>query len=370
MSKTFLDGSNLSERYDALLAPYAQHNTTSLGRKHPEIADPGRLPFQRDRDRVIHTKAFRRLRGKMQVVSPRKGDHFRTRLSHTIEVAQTSRDLARTLRLNEDLSEAIALAHDLGHPPFGHAGESELHAQMSAHGREFDHNAQSLRVVEFFEQRYPDFDGLNLSHEVLEGMQKHETFFDRPSGDSIFSPHLESQLVDIADEIAYLSADLEDGLRAELYSIHELSHLEIVATAQKHLPADRQDHRSSLIRRIIRDLLTQLVSDTGENIERLSIQSLKDVQQASEKIVVFAPGYFEQVKALKNFLHTRYYQAPEVLAETEHGKTVVRELFTYLYDHPEKLPPAKADEDMLARIADYIAGMTDDFAMEKWKQGG
>ncbi|MCL4160112.1 UNVERIFIED_CONTAM: hypothetical protein GTU68_053005, partial [Idotea baltica] len=222
MVQKSLDGKHLWENYDQLLAPYAQKNALSRGRLFDEKPDPDRLPFQRDRDRIVHTKAFRRLQGKTQVVRPRKGDHYRNRLSHTIEVAQMARDVARTLKLNEDLAECLGLAHDLGHPPFGHGGETVLHQKMMTFGSAFEHNSQSIRIVKFFEQRYPDFNGLNLTHEVLEGLRKHDRVFENEKGQRIYTPHLESQLVDIADSIAYLSADLEDSLRGDFVHLEDL----------------------------------------------------------------------------------------------------------------------------------------------------
>ena len=360
-----IDGAHLWKQFDQCLASYAQKNATSRGRQYSENTDPNRLPFQRDRDRIIHTTAFRRLKGKMQVISPGVGDHFRNRLSHTIEVVQIARDLARELQLNEDLAEAIALAHDLGHPPFGHAGEQALDREMRRFKKHFDHNQQSLRVVTYFERRYPDFPGLNLSLEVIEGIAKHETFFDRPGEGSIFSPHLEAQLVDIADEIAYLSADLEDGLRGGFFSIKDLQEVEICAEVIGTLSTDLQQHRSTIIRAVVSRLFHQIVEDSKANLKHYQIKTLQDVQKSKARIVIFSDVFWEPFSALKKFLLDRYYHAPAVLKMTREGEVIIEQLFNLLYRHPEKMPVAFLPEDALeVRVCDYIAGMTDGFSRE------
>ncbi len=362
-----LDGHHLIDIFDAKIAPYAQYNANSRGRIHKESVDPERLGFQRDRDRIIFSPAFRRLQGKTQVVSPQFGDHFRNRLTHTIEVAQIARDLARQLKLNEDLAEAIALAHDLGHPPFGHSGERALDEKMQERGLHFDHNIQSLRVVTVFEKRYPHFPGLNLTHEVLEGIQKHETFFDRPHG-PIYTPHLESQLVDISDEIAYLSADLEDGLRGKFFTREELLQQTIPKLAHNSLPPAEHTNRSSLIRRIIRHLLEHIVRDTQNHIHQQNIRTLEDVQQSKIKIVSFEADFFRHFRDLKQFLFKRYYGAPKVQKLNDQGKAIIYQIFDDLLQNPDQIP-SKAydnfpDESLESKICDYIAGMTDQFAHE------
>jgi dGTPase len=363
MSKKTLDGKHLWKQFDQTLASFAQKNASSRGRKHPEMPDPDRLPFQRDRDRILHTKAFRRLKGKMQVVSPATGDHFRNRLSHTLEVSQIARDLARSLQLNEDLAEAIALAHDLGHPPFGHSGEETLDMKMKKRGSHFEHNEQSLRVVEVFESRYTNFPGLNLTHEVLEGMQKHETFFDRPKGNTIFWPHLESQLVDISDEIAYLSADLEDGLRGEFFEISDLMQVDIPHAAIATLLPHEKNDRSAIIRRIMRHLLLRIISDTKANLEKYRIQSFSDVQTCQQKIVSFDALFFEKFRALKQFLWDRYYLSPVVKNNAKKGQQIISDIFDFLLARPDQVPTTfMKDERLERRICDYIAGMTDEFA--------
>ena len=360
---TLLDGACLWGRYDSFLASYAQKNSDSAGRQYLEKLDPYRLPFQRDRDRILHTTAFRRLKGKMQVVSPDAGDHFRNRLSHTIEVVQIARDLARELRLNEDLVEAVALAHDLGHPPFGHAGEGLLDEKMKAFGRGFNHNEQSLRVVTCFENKYSDFQGLNLSLEVLEGLQKHETSFERPDGSTIFSPHLESQLVDVSDEIAYLSADLEDGLRGGFFCVSDLMELALCREVIESLPFELRGHRSTIIRAVIHRLFRQMVHDTERNIQRFGIHLLEDVQKKQARVVGFSDDFFPAFRALRVFLFDAYYQAPPVLVITKQGEMVLDRLFDFLYRHPEKLSsPFSLEDPLEVRVCDYIAGMTDGYA--------
>ncbi len=362
MNKKTLDGGNLWEKADSQLAGYAQKNGLSEGRQFSENADPNRLPFQRDRDRILHSTAFRRLAGKMQVVAPAHGDHFRTRLTHTLEVAQIARDLARWLRLNEDLAEAIALGHDLGHPPFGHAGEEALRAKMKDFDTTFEHNAQSLRIVEFFEQRYSDFAGINLTAEVREGLQKHTTFFDRP-GSKIFSPHLEAQIVDISDEIAYLSADLEDGIRGKFFTIEDLCEIPMCKEVIDSLPEKEKTFRSAVMRGVIRRLLSEIVTATENNLKEYKIETLEDVQKSQKKIVKFSPEFFEQLKIVRQFLMERYYNSPVVKANTERGQKIVGEIFDYLTAHPEKLPDyLHSDDPLEVRICDYIAGMTDRFA--------
>lgn len=357
-----IDGTHLWHRFDSSLAPYAQHNQPSRGRKFTEKADPDRLPYQRDRDRIIHTTAFRRLKGKMQVVSPMAGDHFRNRLSHTIEVAQVARDLARHLCLNEDLAEAVALAHDLGHPPFGHAGEIALDRKMKQYGFEFDHNVQSLRVVEVYERRYDDFAGLNLTFEVLEGMQKHERSFNHGQRETIFFPHLESQLVDVSDEIAYLSADLEDGMRAGFFTLQDLKQFPICTAALAEIDSRGKILRATFIRKMIHKLLYHLVQDTEENLQCLQIKTLSQVQKMPRSIVTFSPEFYAQFLELKQFLMQHFYKQPSVKAMTAHGEQRIEAVFDYLLQNPKKIPaefmPA---ENLHQRICDYIAGMTDQF---------
>jgi len=296
------------------------------------------------------------------VVSPTAGDHFRNRLSHTLEVSQVARDLARHLKLNEDLAEAVALAHDLGHPPFGHAGEKALDRKMREHGFHFDHNVQSLRVVEVYERRYDDFAGLNLTLEVLEGIQKHERTFDRGQRGKIFFPHLESQLVDISDEIAYLAADLEDGMRAGFFGLDDLRQFPICAEALAEIEGKGKILRATFIRKMIHKLLYRLVNDTQENLEFLNIQTLAQVQKMPRSIVAFSPEFYADFLDLKQFLMQHFYRQPSVKAMTEHGEHLIENVFDYLLQHPDKIPAEfMPEENLHQRICDYIAGMTDRF---------
>jgi dGTPase len=357
-----LDGKNISAALDLNLAVFAQKNATSRGRKFVEKPDSERGPFQRDRDRIIHARSFRRLRGKMQVLPPTTGDHFRNRLSHTLEVSQIARDLARQLNLNEDLAEAVALAHDLGHPPFGHAGEMALNEKMQDFNKTFEHNAQSLRVVELFESRYSNFFGLNLSLETLEGIQKHETFFDRPNT-KIFTPHLEAQTVDIADEIAYISADIDDGLRGGFFTIQDLLKLKIPAQAISELPLAEKENNSAVVRRIIKILLQEIIENTKNNLHKLKIKDLADVQQCKHKIVVFSPDFFQELKQLRDFLFQNFYSAEIVQKQTKEGQRIINLIFDFLLKNPSEIPEQKFYEPNIElRICDFIAGMTDEFA--------
>ncbi len=357
--KPLIDGQNLWSRFDAPLASYAQKNADSLGREHPHTADPNRLPFQRDRDRILHSKAFRRLQGKMQVVTPRTGDHYRNRSSHTLEVTQVARDIARELQLNEDLAESIALAHDLGHSPFGHSGETALDQKMKAFGLSFEHNLQSLRVVKFFENRYPDFPGLNLSFEVLEGMRKH----DRSFGDENYFPHLESQLVDISDEIAYLSADLEDGLRGEFLDVSKLKNLPICDAVLDQIPA--RSPNSFFVGKVIHILIEALVTNTRSNLKVHNIQTQSDVQHCPHNLIAFDKDTDKKFQIIKTYLYENYYRAPEVRAVSKAGEESLKKAFDILLLHPEKIPKAfMPEENIHQRICDYLAGMTDNFLSE------
>lgn len=350
---------------DTALAPYAQKNSTSQGRRYPEPEAEDRAPYQRDRDRIIHTASFRRLQGKTQVVTPTHGDHYRNRLTHTIEVAQIARDMARWFGLNEDLAEAIALAHDLGHPPFGHGGESALRQKMEDHGGTFEHNEQSLRIVTLFENRYPDFRGLNLTLEVLEGLQKHSSHFERPNKRVIYSPHLEAQLVDISDEITYLAADLEDGLRGGFFEIDDLQNVPLINDVLESLTPKEKTLRSCVIRRTIKHLLRQLMIDTKANLKRYTIQTLEDVQKTPDPIVFFEKDFYKEFLTLKQFLMEKYYTHPQVKSENEHGQEAIRSIFDACITHPTLLPKRFIPEEKNhpQRVCDYIAGMTDTFAL-------
>ncbi|PID70058.1 deoxyguanosinetriphosphate triphosphohydrolase [bacterium DOLZORAL124_38_8] len=364
------DGALINEKFDALLSSFAQKNATSLGRLHAENPDPHRTPFQRDRDRVIHASAFRRLRGKTQVVSPQKGDHFRNRLTHTLEVSQIARDIARQLGLNEDLAETIALAHDLGHPPFGHAGETALHECLfAATGDSFEHNQQSLRIINVFEPRYADFEGLNLTWEVREGLKKHDTKFIHPvTGKRIYSPSLESQVVDVSDEIAYLSADLEDALRGGFINIQDLNQIEICRQVLAKIPASELSFRPSLIRGVMRLLISALVENIQQNLATNHIQTFDDVQNfQGGRLAVFDRSMYKKFRALKQFLMKHYYRAPKVMDVTNRGQKIIKSLFVLLEQTPTLMQNFDPQKDKYQQIVDFIAGMTDNFAEDFYK---
>jgi len=352
-----LDGENWWKIADKNLADFAVKNFSSAGRKFAEIADPDRLPFQRDRDRILHAKSFRRLCGKMQVLPPNSGDHFRNRMTHTLEVSQIARDTARQLFLNEDLAEAIALAHDLGHPPFGHAGEKILNQKMQKFGKNFEHNLQSLRVVEILESREKNFPGLNLCAETLDGMKKHA-----PN----FFPNLESQIVDVADEIAYLAADLDDGVRGNFFSIAKLKKLKIPFRAISEIPSFE---KSAVVRRIIKIFIQKLIFSAKKNLAKFKIKNLADVQNCGQKIIFFEKNFFADFLELKNFLRENFYFSKKVRKHAENGQKIIAEIFDFLEKNPEKfLKIAKNSLEKIQQICDFIAGMTDNFAKNFWRK--
>ncbi|MBL0422326.1 deoxyguanosinetriphosphate triphosphohydrolase [Ramlibacter sp. AW1] len=361
-----------------MLAPYASDPAHSRGRRHPEAPTPHRTEFQRDRDRIVHSTAFRRLVYKTQVFLNHEGDLFRTRLTHSIEVAQLARSIARPLGLAEDLVEAIALAHDLGHTPFGHAGQDALHECMAAHGG-FEHNLQSLRVVDHLEERYPRYDGLNLCFETREGILKHcsranaerleaaepggvgRRFLDRTQ------PSLEAQLCNLADEIAYNAHDIDDGVRSGLITMEQLGQVPLFDRYRREA---EQAHPGLGGRRLlyesIRLMLSAQVHDvidaTRQALLRTGVSRVEDVRQAPQ-LVCFSDAMREQSSQLKQFLLHNLYRHPQVGETTGLAKEVVRELFAAYAAEPAEMPPAHAERAPTPRaIADYIAGMTDRFA--------
>ncbi len=369
----------IEAREEALLAPYAARSRQSRGRRHPEPEHPLRTVYQRDRDRIIHSTAFRRLEYKTQVFVNHEGDYYRTRLTHTLEVAQIARTIARILGLNEDLAEAIALAHDLGHTPFGHSGEEELREQMRAHGG-FEHNRHGLRVVDTLERRYPAFPGLNLSWEVREAMAKHTTRHDRPGVaefDDGLQPVLEAQAVEVADEIAYNNHDIDDGLTAHLLRRSELAEVEAWALAaeevERRLPGlpERIRDRQTIIR-LINTQVTDLVETTLARIAGLGIASADDVRRAGGRLFAFSPAVERRKAALEAFLNERLYRHYRVVRMTTKAKRFVRELFQAFLADERQLPDefrATAEAEGLHRaICDYIAGMTDRYAQDEYKK--
>ncbi|GIW39844.1 MAG: deoxyguanosinetriphosphate triphosphohydrolase-like protein [Candidatus Binatia bacterium] len=364
---------------ERVLAPYAARSARSRGRVHPECEHPFRSAFQRDRDRIIHSSAFRRLEYKTQVFLNHEGDYYRTRLTHTMEAAQISRTIARALGLNEDLAEAVALAHDLGHTPFGHAGERVLHECMLPYGG-FEHNAQSLRIVEKLERRYPGFPGLNLTFEVREGIVKHSPPYDRPLARDFepgLAPALEAQIVDLADEIAYTAHDIDDGLQSGMLDAGDLLGVELwresAALVWASHVQDPAVTRYQAIRHLIDRLVTDLVGNVRETLERNGIRSYEDVRRFGKPLAAFREPLREKFSELKAFLFEHLYRHPRVVRMTRKAQRVVRELFEEYMAEPRQLPEhvfrrAESEESLPRVVADYIAGMTDRFALEEHRK--
>ncbi|MCK8783823.1 deoxyguanosinetriphosphate triphosphohydrolase [Roseomonas sp. NAR14] len=377
------------------LAPWAVRAETSRGRLHREPGGDARSPFGRDRDRIIHSTAFRRLQYKTQVFVYHEGDHFRTRLTHSIEVAQIARSIARRLRLDEDLAEALALAHDLGHPPFGHAGEEALNAFMRPYGG-FDHNAQSLKAVTRLEARYAGFDGLNLTWETLEGLAKHNGPLRRPTPyiaeydrlhplDLASHASAEAQAAAIADDIAYNNHDLDDGLRARLFTMEEAASLPLIgmahemALARGDWPEPGRPARERLaaetIRRVISLMIEDVVSEAGRRITALAPRSVDDIRAAGAPVIAFSPRMAAMNQAVRDFLFTRMYRHWRVNRTTQKVKRVTQVLFSLLHGGPQMLPDdwreraGEAGSPLAAQVVcDYIAGMTDRFALEEHRR--
>ncbi len=360
---------DLESQEEGLLASYAVKSAQSRGRKFDEAEDAFRTCFQRDRDRVIHSKAFRRLNGKTQVFIAGYGDHYRSRLTHSMEVAQFGRDIARMLNLNQDLAEAIGLAHDLGHTPFGHAGQEAMNEMMEQYGSRFEHNEQSFRVVDELEQKSNQYKGLNLSFEVLDGLLKHRTRYDRPEAFDHFMPSLEAQVVNIADEIAYQSHDIDDGLRSGIITIEGLMKLEISQYTTKNLPhADSLEvHRHHLVGSIMSYLVNDLAQATEETLKKNKITTLQQIYECPDQLAQFSDAALKMGAELKDYLYQNFYNAPEVMKYNEHGKVVIIKLFQSFYADEKRLPPKyqkrldSAEKHVV--IKDYIAGMTDSFAL-------
>jgi len=360
------------------LAPYAVKARETRGRVHPDPEHPYRTAFQRDRDRIIHTTAFRRLEYKTQVFVNYEGDYYRTRLTHTIETAQIGRTMARALGCNEYLTEAVSLAHDLGHTPFGHSGEIALDELMKECGG-FNHNRQSVRIVEMLEQRYPDFPGLNLTWEVREGIVKHTTEYDVSHAEG-YEPDkratLESQLVNAADEIAYTTHDLDDGLRSGLIGLTDVQDLQLWGEALEALALEEQAFTEMARHRTIRYLInlevTDVITTVDKKLRRLAIQSPEEVRRAPEHLVGFSPELQSRNRELKDFLFERLYQHHRVMRMQTKAKRLIYELFEAYLGEPRQLPldiQAKMAEDRPERVVcDYIAGMTDRFALHEHRK--
>jgi dGTPase len=357
------------------LAPFAVHSRASRGRVFPEEEHPYRTAFQRDRDRIVHSRAFRRLEYKTQVFVYHEGDHYRNRLTHTLEGGQISRTIARVLRLNEELAEAVVLAHDLGHTPFGHAGERVLDRLMEAAGG-FDHNRQSLRVVDLLEDRYPAFRGLNLCYETREGILKHGCRWEHPLPvpETLAQPSLEAQVADVADEIAYTNHDLDDGLRSGLLRAEQLEDVALWRETREEVerrigPAGERVLRAQVIVALINRLVTDLVWATAARLEAAGVASLDAVRRTPERFVGFSPETEKRKRELERFLARELYQHPRVVQVSARAERILGDLFEAYRRDPALLPPhvrERAGEDgELRAIADYIAGMTDRFAMDE-----
>jgi dGTPase len=366
----------------AVLEAYACHPERSRGRRHAEIPAPTRNDFQRDRDRIVHSTAFRRLVYKTQVFLNHEGDLFRTRLTHSLEVAQLGRSIARSLGLNEDLVEAVALAHDLGHTPFGHAGQDTLNACMQEFGG-FEHNLQSLRVVDFLEERYPDFDGLNLTFETREGILKHcarrnALIIEAQEPGGIAhrflngtEPSLEAQLCNLADAIAYNAHDIDDGVRSGLLTLSQMAEVPLFAhyktlTLQQHPGLSEANKARRLlyetIRRMLSDQVYDVIDVTRANLQKHKPQSADEARQAGA-LVAFGTEMADRVRDMKSFLFKHLYRHPQVMEMTNNAQTVVRELFDAYLSRPQEMSADFSQREETPRaVADYIAGMTDRYA--------
>ncbi len=373
-------------------APWAASAVPSSGRQHREAECPTRGPFQRDRDRILHSTAFRRLTYKTQVFVFHEGDHYRTRLTHSLEVAQIARAIARQLRLDEDLAEALALAHDLGHPPFGHAGERALDAAMTAFGG-FDHNAQSLRVVSRIERKYLAFDGLNLTWEALEGLAKHNgpvTSADSAitraarriegwrSLDMTSFASAEAQAAALADDIAYVTHDIDDGLRAGLVTVLDLADAPLASAVEPSLlrpPGEESRRASEITRRMITAMVADVVRESRTRLRRFEPRSPADIRAARDATVTFSAGMARDIRDLKAFLHERVYRHPKVMRAVTGAEAIVRDLFHRYLGEPRTVPDAwreaahgAGDRQRARIIADFAAGMTDRYAIAEHRR--
>jgi len=361
------------------LAPYAMLSRDSLGRVVEEDEHPYRTAYQRDRDRIIHTTAFRRLEYKTQVFLITEGDYYRTRLTHTVEVAQIGRTIARALRVNEDLTEAICLAHDLGHGPFGHSGEAALNGLMVDHGG-FDHNFQSFRIVEKLENRFPDFRGLNLTWEVREGILKHETEYDKSEVVDFepgWQPTLEAQIVNLADEIAYTTADLDDGLRSGMIAPKQLADIEFWQLIIKELDikplqgfSDMDRHR--IIRRLVGKEVSDMIHASQAQLEEHQIETIADIRNLGQNIVTHSDEVKRMNRQLKDFLYKNLYTHWRIMRMDLKARRFIGDLFEAYLKSPIILPTSvqqQASQKNLHRtICDYIAGMTDRFALQEYER--
>jgi len=363
------------------LAPYAMDVKASRGRRYPEPQHPYRSDYARDRDRVVHSRAFRRLEAKTQVFTTRFSDHFRNRLTHTLEVAQIARTVAGALEVNTDLAETLALVHDIGHPPFGHAGEHRLDALMREHGDRFEHNLQALHIVEQFEQRYLDFPGLNLTFEVREGIVKHSRDYAAADFPELSEyaldqkPPLEAQLIDLVDEIAYNTADLDDGFEARLIDLDRLrAEVPIFGAAYSEVdrkyPSGRRKLKFNEALKHVLDLLaTDLIENTSRAIGTGGVKTVEDVRRQPNRLAGFSPEVAKQNALLKSFLLANLYSQPTIAEDRDRSVTALEALFRFFLEHPDRMPPQYAEaaerEPLHRVICDYIAGMTDHFLLRQ-----
>ena len=359
------------------LATYAMKSGESKGRQHQEEEHLYRTRFQRDRDRIIHTSAFRRLEYKTQVFVYHEGDYYRTRLTHSLEVAQIARSICKSLQLNEDLTEAVALSHDLGHPPFGHTGQNVLNRLMKGHGG-FEHNRQSLRIVKLLEKRYPDFDGLNLTWEVMEGISKHSQDSDNPitSDESVRFPSLEAQVADFADGIAYNAHDLDDGITSELLDLDQLRKVALWKENEKkfdeqYTGLDFRLKKYQVVRSIINELISDFSQNTLNNLEYYRVSTVDDVRHAPIRIAAFGAEVAEKNKELKQFLHKNMYSHRKVLRMEFKAELTLEGIFKAYTKIPRLLPEPVQKNDQWGsldrRICDYVSGMTDRYAINEYK---
>ncbi len=371
----------LEKEESAVLAPYAMRSMDTAGRVYEEAKDEFRLPFQRDRDRILHSKSFRRLQAKTQVFVAYFGDHYRDRLTHTIEVSQIARGLSRTLGLNQDLAEAISLAHDMGHTPFGHGGEDELDEIMRAYGLNFEHNEQSRRILEKLERVYPNFDGLNMSKEVLDGMLKHNPHHYETYSRFEHYPHLEAQVADAADEIAYINHDLDDGLRSGLLNFKQVAEFQLWQNAEQKainqygLTMSKNDeetmnrYRNRVISKMISGMIMDLQVNTQQIILSNNIDSIKKVKEFKGKLVTFSAEMSPQILEMRGFLLRNFYNHEKVSTQIKKGKRIIRALFNYFLSNQKEMPEIyqrliEFGEKPQVVVKDYIAGMTDHYAEE------
>lgn len=367
-----------------MLAPYAFRPEDTRGRRYPEARHPYRNDFQRDRDRIVHSRAFRRLENKTQVFTRRYSDHFRNRLTHTIEVSQISRTIAAALDLNEDFVETLALAHDIGHPPFGHSGEQTLNTLMEGYGDGFDHNLHALHIVEQFEQRYADFPGLNLTFEVREGIVKHSTDYDAAHFPQLAEylleqrPPLEAQLIDLTDEIAYSTADLDDGLEARILTLEQIrSNVPVFArlyesVEQLHPNAPEKLKFNETLKRILDRMVTDLIVNTKQRLTAEGVYSVEAVRHHPQRLAGFSPEVEDERREIKTFLYHNLYYNPTLKEDKKRAEQVVAELFAFFMRMPEELPASyqeKMQHEPLHRVVcAYIAGMTDNYIQDQHRR--